>query len=317
MAVYFMNNDQRVIKIVGYEALREDTQTQELPDDGSLLKDMLTVSAMNDERLDDAQYMAVESYTGNKQSFDMYRIVNQRTEQNWTTFDGVQLAYYELDGSVVEDVRPKNAYINELMPRLLKGTDWNLGYIDDNLPRVNTHIYYLSVKDALAKVQSVTGVEMIFKVEISGSQVTDKWVEIYERLGDKTLKRFNYGTNALTVVRETSHQDLFTALIGRGKGEEVSSAEDNESGQAGYGRKITFRDVEWSKAEGKPLDKPKGQLFLEQPEATKAYGIQALNGEKLPRVGIVEFSDTEDPNVLIQHTYEALEYYARPKVLFK
>lgn len=67
------------------------------------------------------------------------------------------------------------------------------------------------MKDALAKVQSVTGVEMIFKVEISGNQVTDKWVEIYERLGDKTLKRFNYGTDALTVVRETSHhfQDLF------------------------------------------------------------------------------------------------------------
>src|SRR5699024_1025433 len=139
-AVYFMNNDQRVIKVVGYEALREVTQTQDVPDDGSLLKDMLTVSGMNDESLDDAQSMAVERYTGNKQSFDMYRIVNQRTEQNWTTFDGVQLAYYELDGAVVEDVRPKNAYINELVPRLLKGTDWMLGYVDDNLPRVNTHI---------------------------------------------------------------------------------------------------------------------------------------------------------------------------------
>src|SRR5699024_12610565 len=97
--------------------------------------------------------MAVESYTGNKQSFDMYRIVNQRTEQNWTTFDGVQSAYYELDGSVVDDVRPKNAYINVLMPRLLKGTDWTLGYVGDNLQRLNTHVNYESVKDAFAKVQ--------------------------------------------------------------------------------------------------------------------------------------------------------------------
>ncbi|WP_170952356.1 phage tail spike protein, partial [Salmonella enterica] len=76
---------------------------------------------------------------------------------------------------------------------------------------------------------------MVFKVEISGQGVTDKWVEIYDQLGDRTLKRFTYDSNALEVNREESSSEIFTALIGRGKGEQVSSGEDNPSGQAGYG----------------------------------------------------------------------------------
>ncbi len=97
-----------------------------------------------------------------------------------------------------------------------------------------------------------------------------------------------------------------TAIIGRGKGEEVGD---------GYGRRLEFTNVEWKKSNGKPLDKPKGQNYLEYPAMTAEYGIPS-NGKMLPRKTVVVFEDIEDANELLQKTYETLEYYSRPLVQF-
>ena len=294
----------------------EAIQTQEL-DDGSLLKDTLSVTVKGDEKLLNAEYMAVKSYTGNAQTFDMFRIVTDTTPDKSMSFTGMSLAPYELNGHIIQDLRPANHSLSYTLNRVLDGTDWRVGYIDDGLSNVTTTFYYVSAKEALKELQSLVGCEFVFKVEISGQKITDKWIEIYKEMGNRTKKRFNYGTNALTVVRETNKADIYTALIGRGKGEEVSSGEDNESGQAGYGRKITFEDIEWSIAKGDPLDKPKGQYYLELPQATQVYGIKNIEGTMSARVGVVEFDDETDKNRLINLTYQQLLVSSRPKVLFK
>lgn len=294
----------------------EAIQTQELDDD-SLLKDTLSVTVKGDEKLLNAEYMAVKSYKGNAQTFDMYRIVTDTTPDKSMSFTGMSLAPYELNGHIIQDLRPANHSLSYTLNRILADTDWQLGYIDDGLPNVTTNFYYVSAKEALKELQSLVGCEFVFKVEISGQKITDKWIEVYKEMGNRTKKRFNYGTNALTVVRETNKADIYTALIGRGKGEEVSLGEDNASGQAGYGRKITFEDIEWKKSSGKPLDKPKGQYYLELPQATQAYGIKNIDGTMKARVGIVDFGDEEDKNRLINLTYQQLLVSSRPKVLFK
>ncbi|MFK5242948.1 phage tail spike protein, partial [Lactococcus lactis] len=83
----------------------------------------------------------------------------------------------------------------------------------------------------------------------------------------------------------------------------------------GYGRRIEFSDVEWRKSNGKPLDKPKGQNWIEYPEMTEEYGIPS-NGKMLPRKTVVVFDDVEDASELLQKTYEKLAYYCRPLVQF-
>lgn len=293
------------MKIIADNATISNKQTQELSD--GLLNDYLTVTVSNDEELLNSEYMAVKSHEGNEQTFDMYRITNMQTNDDTTTFTGIQLAYYELAGYVVEDIRPVNRTVSYVASQLLSGTEWRVGYVEANLPNVTDRFYYLSAKDSFTKLQEIANCEVVFKVEISGQGVTDKWVEIYSQLGDRTLKRFNYGSNALTVEREIGNNDIYTALIGRGKGEEIGD---------GYGRKLTFEDVVWSTANGNPVNKPKGQKYIELPQATAEYGIKTSSG-KVPRIGIVEFEETEDVNVLIRETYNALIDVARPKVQFK
>lgn len=293
------------MKIVADNATISNKQTQELSD--GLLNDYLTVTVSNDEELLNSEYMAVKSHEGNEQTFDMYRITNVQTNDDTTTFTGIQLAYYELAGYVVEDIRPVNRTVSYVASQLLSGTEWRVGYVESNLPNVTDRFYYLSAKDSFTKLQETANCEVVFKVEISGQGVTDKWVEIYSRLGNRTLKRFSYGSNALTVEREIGKNDIYTALIGRGKGEEVGD---------GYGRKLTFEDVVWSTANGNPVNKPKGQKYIELPQATAEYGIKTSSG-KVPRIGIVEFEETEDAGELLQATYNSLVGVARPKVQFK
>ncbi|HZK22880.1 MAG TPA: hypothetical protein VFC62_02120, partial [Atopostipes sp.] len=64
--IYFLDGNQEVIKIVRNSAVISAIQTQELPEDNSLLRDYLSVRLKNDERLFNAQYMAIKSYGGNR-----------------------------------------------------------------------------------------------------------------------------------------------------------------------------------------------------------------------------------------------------------
>jgi hypothetical protein len=117
-------------------------------------------------------------------------------------------------------------------------------------------------------------------------------------------KRFSYGSKLLSVVKEKDSAELYTALVGRGKGEEVGD---------GYGRRIGFEGVEWSVVNGDPVDKPLGQEFVELPEMTALYGFP--DGE--PRTNVAIFEDTEDETLLLQQTYEQLVNASRPQVQFK
>lgn len=115
----------------------------------------------------------------------------------------------------------------------------------------------------------------------------------------------------LTVQQEQDSQELITALVGRGKGELVSEGHDDTPD--GYGRRITFADVVWTKKDGNPVDKPAGQEYLIDPEATALYGFSDGN----PRIGLTIFEDIEDPVELINATWRALQSLKRPKVSFK
>jgi hypothetical protein len=109
-------------------------------------------------------------------------------------------------------------------------------------------------------------------------------------------------------VRQRDRSQLYTSIIGRGKGEEVGD---------GYGRRIEFTDIEWKKSNGNPLDKPKGQNWLEYPEMTALYGIPMKNGSKRKRETVLILEDIEDPRELLQATYENLVEYSRPLIQFK
>lgn len=306
-SIYFLDDKQKLLKVFGESKIIESIQAKEItPDKSELMNDTLSVSVIDDDKIRDAAFMAVRE---DGSSFSMYKITADSDPRGRLNFSGVSFAVDELSAYIVTDMRPKDKSFKQVAEQILGYTngEWRVGFVDSTLPALSGTFYYLSVRDALKQLQTF-GCEILFKCTITGNKVTDKWIEIYKQIGKVSNKRFVYGSNALEVVRQRDRSQLYTSIIGRGKGEEVGD---------GYGRRIEFTNVEWKKSKGDPLDKPKGQNWLEYPEMTALYGIPMKNGSKRKRETVLILEDIEDPVELLQATYENLVEYSRPLIQFK
>lgn len=306
-SVYFFDEKQQLIRIVSKKYLTKNIQTKEITSNkGELINDKLVVSTVYDERIKGSAYMAVKELDG---SFSMYAIQTSDDPNNRNEFVGINFAVKELEGFIVKDIRPKNQSIKSVAEQIISFTDreWRVGYVKPNLSAVTDTFYYLSVKDCLKQLQA-HNCEIIFKCKIENQRITDKWIEIYDQIGTASNKRFTYGGSALSIVREQDRSQLYTSLIGRGKGEETGN---------GYGRRIEFSDVEWKKSQGDPIDKPKGQNYVELPDMTNLYGIPLKNGQMRKREGVAVFEEIDNKEKLLENTYNSLVEISRPLVQFK
>ncbi|MDN6755942.1 MAG: phage tail tip lysozyme [Lactococcus lactis] len=296
---------QQVIKSYDSNEFIECVQTKEITTNASeLMNDTLSVSLPFDETIKDASYIAVNDTK--EQEFSLYRILTAKDEDDLLSSEAINFAVDELDNFIIKDIRPKNRSFSYVINQLLSdsGCDWVLG-VCEPIKTVSSTFYYTSMREALKALQEL-GAEFTFSIEITGNKITKKIINCYNQIGKITNKRFEYGDEVLKIVHQQDRTNIVTALIGRGKGEEVGD---------GYGRRLEFSDVEWRKSNGKPLDKPKGQNWIEYPEMTKEYGIPS-NGKMLPRKTVVVFDDVEDASELLQKTYDQLAYYCRPLVQF-
>lgn len=314
--IYLFDNEEQLLKVVRRNAIKSAFQKYALTTD-NYVSDRLTVEmkALNDDEFEKVEYMAIQSME-DTHLFHYFYIAQKSTKGEISTFTGVQSGIEELRKTPVFDKRPKNTPAKPVINELLQGTNWQARFIADTTNH-STNFYYTSVFDALKKLCKVWGLEMQFFVEMNSNGLGARYIDFKKKIGEAVGKRVVYGHNALEILKEVERTNIFTALIGRGKGEQVSSAEESGKGGDGYGRKITFEDVVWSKAKGDPLDKPKGQKYLEIPEMTRTYGIKNSDGTMRPKIGFTEFSEEEDPNELIKLTYQTLINSARPQLTLK
>lgn len=314
--IYLFDEKEKLIKIVNKKAVKTALQTYSLTTE-NYVSDRLTVEmkALNDDEFEKVEYIAIQSMENNHQ-YHYFYIAQKKTVGDISTFTGVQSGIEELRKTPVFDKRPNNMRAEAVINDLLKNTNWRARFVAETINR-STNFYYISVFDALKKICKVWGLEMQFFVEMNGNGIGARYIDFKKRIGEATGKRVVYGHNALEILKEIERTNIYTALVGRGKGEQVSSAEESGKEADGYGRKITFESVVWSKAKGNPLDKPLGQRYLEDPEMTRRYGIKNADGTMRAKIGFVDFSEEENPNELIKLTYQALVNASRPQLTLK
>ncbi|HAQ6610387.1 TPA: CHAP domain-containing protein [Enterococcus faecium] len=305
--VYFFDDSQKLIKIVGEDRLFSVVQEKEItPSKDELINDKLAVSMEFDNEIKESVYMAVRE---SESSFSMYKIIGIADPGSLLIFTGINFGPDELDAYIINDIRPANEFFQKTIQRVIDFTlgEWRVGHLDSTLPAVSMTFYYCSIREALKNLQTL-GCEIVFRCNLSGEGITDKWIEVYKQIGEYSNERYEYGDKALTIEKEVNRSNIYTSLIGRGRGEEVGD---------GYGRRIEFDQVYWSKSKGDPLNKPTGQIYLEIPEMTEKYGIPTKNGKRRKREKVIIFEDCEDPVELIQLTYQELINCSRPLVQFK
>ena len=312
--IYLFDKDEKLIKLVKKEAIKTALQKFALTTE-KYVSDRLTVEmkGLSKQEFDSVEYMAIQSIE-DAHTFHYFYIA-QKFSENLTTLIGVQSGIEELRKSVVLDKRPHNTFARPVIDELLAGTNWQARFVSETSHR-STNFYYISTFEALKKVCQVWNLEMQFFVEVNGNKIGARYIDFKQKIGEATGKRVVYGHNALQILQEVERTNLFTALIGRGKGEEISSPnEENTTGS--YGRRITFEDIVWDVKKGNPVDKPKGQKYVELPEMTKRYGIKNADGSMRAKIGFAVFEDEEDKNVLIKRTYDELVSASRPQLTLK
>lgn len=309
MSLYLFNQQSELIRAVKNHDFLSLVQTQEING-----VDTLEADCLNADLFDEAYYMAVKDRTDDH-ALNIYKIVQKEKRIDGRgKVSGIQLAFDELGShGYIKDIRPQNQTAKNVMDRILDGSGWSVRYVSSELSTASTSFYYISRLEAVRDFIEKWDAEVMFRVAIDGSRITDKWVDVYKRMGADTGKRFVYGSNLLEVIHDEDHSEIYTALVGRGKGEQVSSAEETGNNADGYGRKITFSEVEWKKSSGHPADKPVGQEYVEDISATAVWGFP----DGSPRIGFVEFSEVEDPKELLRLTWEKLKEVSRPKIQLK
>lgn len=277
--------------------------------------DQLTFSVPLNKRLPSSYfYAAIPQPRGS--GYLLFKIVTEKVSSDQIEYTAIESAYDELKSyHYIKDVRPENRKAGELLQTALEGTRWQVGQTYDS-GSFSTNSYYISTLEAIQKIVELCGLEVTFEITLNPKthQIEHRLVNLYAQQGQRTGKRFEYGSNLLTVEREESAENLITALIGRGKGEAVYH-EDNTAEETpdGYGRRINFADVVWSKKNGNPADKPAGQEYVEDVDATAKYGFD----DGKPRIGIEIFEDITDPAELLQATWSALQTLKRPQASFR
>ena len=273
----------------------------------------LTFSLPLQEPLNENYFYAAIPHPHGGAGYVWLKLVKQQALADRLQYTAIEAAYDELRAyDYVKDIRPKNRTAGAMLGQVLQGTRWVPGVTYGDTEG-STNFYYISTLEAIQKIADLFKLEVAFDVLINAktNRIDRRQVHLYAQQGQRTGKRFEYGSNLLTVTREESHEDLITALIGRGKGEQVS--EGDEQTPDGYGRRIDFADVVWSTKNGNPVNKPAGQIYVEDKAATATFGFS----DGRPRIGLQIFEDIEDKGELLKATWAALQTLKRPKVSFK
>lgn len=305
--LYLFDKNEKLIHELASNEMESLIQHEEL---NKLMTLEFSVFIDSNDKMKDIEYVAhkdMEDY----QKIQMYRIISSESDDYMVNYQAVHIIFDELKAyGYLRDKRPEMVKASAALDIALAGSRWKVGRVDDS-DLLSASFYDLTRLDALSKIIKTWNLDLNFYLTFDGNKITGRYVDLLEFRGEDTGERFVYGSNALEVVKEVDKSEVYTRVIPRGKGEEKH--DENGKPTDGYGRRIKIDDVIWDKSKGNPIDKPKGQEYLELTEMTRKFGFS--DGEARTRVQI--FEDIEDPKELIKAGYDYLVKVSRPLVQFK
>ena len=305
--IYLFNQLEELIDVIDEASLAEFTHTIELNQ-----FDRASFEVPVDykpEIIKKAQFFGFQS---RDRAFCLFRIA-EKSYDIGLTIQGIDRAESDLHSFIIENKRPRGT-ADQVLSGILEGTGYQLGNVDGLTRTGKLSFYYISVRQALVKIIESYACEFKVRYTFVENKIIGRYIDLYQSFGHFTGHQFEYGSNILDVTYEESSDDVVTALIGRGKGEQ--STDENGEATGGYGRRIQFKDVVWSTAKGDPVDKPAGQNYVTNETARNIYGLHQ-NGVIKHRFGVYTNEDIEEPVELLKATYNELQRLSVPIVTFK
>lgn len=305
--IYLFNQTEELIDVIDEASLEEFTHTIELNQfDRASFEIPIDYKP---EIIKEAQFFGFQS---RDRDFCLFKISGKSGDIG-LTIQGIDRAESDLHSFIIENKRPGGT-ADLVLSGILEGTGYQLGNVDGLTRTGKLSFYYISVRQALVKIIESYACEFKIRYTFIENKIIGRYIDLNQRFGRVTGHQFEYGSNILNVTYEESSDDVVTALIGRGKGEQ--STDENGEATGGYGRRVQFKDVVWTVSNGDPVDKPAGQNYVTNEAARNIYGLHQ-NGVVKHRFGVYTNEDIEDPIELLKATYKELQRLSVPIVTFK
>lgn len=248
------------------------------------------------DRVNKYDSVIFKDQAGNWQEF----VVQEITEDRDVAELHLEHVSYELHNTIVRNRTYTNSTLHAIFEDLLSDTRWTVGSYDvGGLWSISFE--YISVYEAIKEVIAMTNAEIEFSVDVGINTVTNRTVNIWQRIGSDKGRIFSYAKDMLGVTKSITNE-VITAVIGLGK-ELPDDEEGNPQGRLNL------------KALDMP-DSPLNEDYVENATAKNLYGIP--NGAtKLHRSIIIEFNDIEDANELYLATKAQLDIISQPKFVYE
>lgn len=200
----------------------------------------------------------------------------------------------DLQHIVVQDKYQEDVTAKTAAEALLAGTEWTLANVTTDDTTNTTDAKWVSLWEALTTLATVFEANLRPYYIIEDGRITGKRIDL---LKDEPVYRGMLYESRINAddVRLIKRKRPITVLYGLGKA--TGTGDDAEN--------LTIADVVWSKANGDPADKPAGQLWVEDVEASAQYGR---------REQIFVAAEIEDANELQQATWDKLQKQKKPAI---
>ena len=232
----------------------------------------------------------------------IYEIKQAKTIQpdNYQQITAEHICISELSDCHMNDKEVTNKTCSSALSGILSGTGWAVGTKAVN-PTSSADLSRGSVWQAVLQITDNWNVYIEPRVTLAADGTITRKLDIISTDGVWNGLRLSVNKNMLDPSVTYDDSEVATALYGYGG---TIHPKDGK----GEDTECLFTDVVWKKTTDHPA-KPKGQNYIEDPAATKAYG---RNGKA--RFGFFQNNDITDPNILLQKTWETLQTVNSPAI---
>lgn len=246
-------------------------------------EDYLELTSL-DKNIKKGHKVLYKNYMGHWKEFIVQGAEEEHREGDFEHTQFCESSLYETIGDYIENDGVEDGTLTNALSRALVPTRWTIGMVD--IPDINTvHFHHMSSKEAIQLVVNTWGGELRTRVDVAGTKIVSRQVDILKDRGNKVGKRFTYTKDLLGIKRIIHRAEVQTALYGYG-GMLESETNDEE--------RLTIRSVNG--------DIP----FVEDTVAKDIYGRLQPDGTRTHVFGHVYFDDIKDPTELLEATTKAL-----------
>ena len=200
----------------------------------------------------------------------------------------------ELNARIAPETRLENKGAAEVLAAVLAGSGWTVGEVTATERTASVEYYYKKLWACLEDMKTAYNARVIPYYTFDGKALTGKKVDMLARTPVFRGRVFQGRSDAEDVSISLSGSPR-TVMYGLGK----------TTGTGSTPERLTIADAEWSKANGDPADKPKGQAWIADAEAVAKYGEKAE---------IYEDGNEVDAAALLKKTWEYLQLKKQPTV---